>query len=433
MRSLFSRILLWSFGTLILSFFAFVAISLSLSARVLEEHDLLGGLSRMQAHGALTAYRQGGAPQLQGYLSLLEQYLQLEAEYHLADAQGRDVLTGADLTPLLAEGRPSQRLLAPLRSRLVIGVPLQDRRFQFILVTRPPVLFTDFLPYYLLTVLVVGALSYLLAARLVKPLKSLSRTVEGFGRGDLALRFQSRRKDEIGALGRAFDDMAGRIEFLLKSERQLLQDISHELRSPLARLSFAAELVRAPETREQGLEQVRLELDRLAGLIGSLLQVARGESDASQLSLREISLEGLLREVAGRCSIEAAARQCRISISGGDTVVIGDRELLDRALENVLRNAIRHSPDGSGVEAGVRSDGEAAEISIRDYGEGVPPDSLERIFRPFYRLEQPAHGGGVGLGLSIAQRAIALHRGTIQAFNESPGLRITIRIPLPSA
>jgi signal transduction histidine kinase len=428
MKSLFSKILVWSFGTLVLSFIAFVAISFSISTRVFEEQDLLGSLTRMQAYGALDAYRQGGALRLQSYLALLNQYLQLRAEYHLVDDRGRDLLTGDELNALLAEGRPSQRLLSPFRSRLVIATPLPDRSFTFILVTQPPVRLKDFLPYYLLIVLVVGVLCYLLSAHLVTPLKELGRTVERFGGGDLASRFQSQRKDEIGALGRAFDDMAGRIQSLLQAQSQLLQDVSHELRSPLARMSFAIELIKTPETREQALVQVRQELDRLTSLIDALLQVSRGESDASQLNLCEIALGGLLQEIVGRCAIEADARHCRIAVTGADAVIIGDRAVLDRAIENVLRNAIHHSPADSVVEVDLRSNDGAAAISIRDHGPGVPAESLDRIFKPFYRLDPPHAGGGVGLGLSITQRAIALHNGRIQATNASPGLRVTIEL-----
>jgi len=432
MKSLLSKVLLWSIGTLILSFFAFVAISFSISTRVFEGQDLLGSLTRMQAYGALDAYYQGGAPRLQSYLTQLNRYLQIRAEYHLVDVRGHDLLTGDDMSALLAEGQPSRRLLAPFRARLVMALPLPDQRFKFILVTQPPVMFRDFLPYYLLIVVVVGVLYYFLAAHLVKPLKMLGRTVERFGCGNLTSRFQSHRKDEIGALGSAFDEMADRIQSLLQSQRQLLQDVSHELRSPLARMSFAVELVKTSETREQALAQVRSELERLTSLINALLQVSRGESDASQLNLREIALAVLLQEIADRCGIEADARHCRISVTGKDAIIIGDREVLDRAIENVLRNAIRHSPEGAAVDVALQLDNGMAVISIRDYGPGVPSESLDKIFKPFYRLDPAPPGSSVGLGLSITQRAVALHNGRIRASNASPGLQIIIELPLPS-
>jgi signal transduction histidine kinase len=431
MRSLFSKILAWSCGTLILSFIAFVAISFSISNRVSEGRDLLGSLTRMQAYGSLEAYRQGGPLRLQSYLALLNQYLELRAEYHLVDDRGRDLLTGNDMAGLLAEGKPVQRLLAPFRTRLVIVTPLPDRRFTFVLVTQPPVRFKDFLPYYLLIVLVVGVFCYLLSAQLVTPLKALSRTVERFGAGDLSSRFRSGRKDEIGALGRAFDEMADRIQSLLGAQRQLLQDVSHELRSPLARLSFALELVKTPGTREQGLAQARQELDRLAALIGALLQVSRSEADASQLNLAEISLHDMLQEVVSRCTIEADARKCRIALSGSDAVILGDREVLDRAIENVLRNAIHHSPaDNSVVDVALSTSEGMAVITIRDHGPGVPEEALDEIFKPFYKLDAPHAGGGVGLGLAITRRAIALHNGRINATNANPGLRVSLELPL---
>jgi hypothetical protein len=147
MRSLSAKLLLWSIGILGVSFAAFVAISFSISTQVFEGQDLIGALTRMQAHGALNAYRQGGALQLKGYLALLDRYLQLRAEHYLVDENSRDVLTGADMSVLLQEAKLSQRLLAPFRARIVIALPLPDQKFQFILVTQPPISFKDFLPY----------------------------------------------------------------------------------------------------------------------------------------------------------------------------------------------------------------------------------------------------------------------------------------------
>jgi signal transduction histidine kinase len=428
MRSLFSKILLWSFATLALSFIAFVAISYSITSRLFLEQDLVGSLTRMQAYGALDAYRQGGASRLQSYLALLNQYLQLRAEYHLVDDRGYDLLTGGNEAALLDEGRLSRRFLVPFRTRLVIATPLPDRRFTFIMITRPPVRFVDFLPYYLLVVLAVGVFSYFLTTHIVTPIQSLSRTVERFGSGDLSSRFHPQRQDEIGALGHAFDDMAGRIESLVHSQSQLLQDVSHELRSPLARLSFALELIRTPETREQALAQGRREIDRLASLIEAPLQVSRGESDKSRLNLCGLALRELIQEIVERCAIEANAQECSISLSCADVGVLGDRDVLDRAIENVLRNAIRHSPAAGIVEISLSASDDMALLSIRDHGPGVPEEALDDIFQPFHRLESAA-GGGVGLGLSITRRAIALHNGTIRAGNASPGLQITIELP----
>jgi signal transduction histidine kinase len=430
MKSLLSKILIWSLSTLVLSFVAFVAISFSITTRMSESQDLLGSLTKMQAYGALDAYQRGGSRQLQSYLKLLQEYLQLNAAYHLVDNQGRDLLTGSEMASLLDEARTIHRLLAPFRERLVIATPLPDRRFTFLLVTQPPVKFKDFLPYYLLIVLVVGILCYLLAMHLITPLKGLARTVENFGRGDLASRFQSMRKDEIGDLGHAYNEMADRIQLLLQAQRRLLQDVSHELRSPLARMGFAFELIKSPETREQGLDQVRQELDRLISLISALLQISRGEMDFSQLNLGEVSLGGLLQEIVSRCSIEADVRQCRISRNGADVIVLGDREVLDHAIENVLRNAIHYSPPESVIEITLNSGDRIATITVRDYGPGIPEQFLEPIFKPFYRLDSSHSGGSVGLGLSIAQRALILHKGRIYASNAFPGLQVVMEIPL---
>jgi two-component system sensor histidine kinase CpxA len=288
-------------------------------------------------------------------------------------------------------------------------------------------------PYYLLILAAVALLCYILAVNLATPLRVLGTTVEQFGRGDLAARVRSRRKDEIGELSRSFDDMADRIQTLLTAERRLLQDVSHELRSPLARLSFAIELTKTAENREVAVGQLKKELDRLNGLVGALLQVTRVEGDSASQNLENLALDELLKETVDRCSIEADARSCHIQLNNGPRVLMcGDRELLRRAIENVLRNAIHHAPDSTFVEVNLESAGSNARIAVRDSGTGVPDSLLADIFKPFFRVDasRNSRSGGVGLGLAITQRAVSLHHGRVWAENVNPGLRICIELPV---
>jgi two-component system sensor histidine kinase CpxA len=180
------------------------------------------------------------------------------------------------------------------------------------------------------------------------------------------------------------------------------------------------------------LEQIELESARLNELVDQLLDVARAEVDPTVLRPETIDTESLIAEVIDECSIEAQARRCelelRVEHSGS---VLGDPELLRRAIENPLRNAIRHSPPGSQVEVTCDGNAEFAVISIRDWGPGVPDFAIREIFKPFYRVEsdRDRNSGGSGLGLAIVERVVALHRGSVKAENAAPGLMVEIRLP----
>ena len=243
----------------------------------------------------------------------------------------------------------------------------------------------------------------------------------------------SKRRDEIGDLARSYDQMAERIQTLLAAERRLLQDISHELRSPLARLSFAAELTKTAEDRTAAAARLRKEIDRLTSLVGALLQMTRLEGDPSSRSMEEATLGPLLEELVDDCRVEAEARGCRILLQTGASVKVqADRELLRRAAENILRNAIRYAPEGTSIDIALESSGNTALITVRDYGLGVPLESLPKIFTPFFRVDASRDNttGGAGLGLSIAHRAVSLHHGRLLARNVEPGLLVSIELPI---
>ncbi len=233
-----------------------------------------------------------------------------------------------------------------------------DGRYRWIVeLGPPPIDLKSFLPYYILIFGAVALVCWLLAVNIASPLRGLARTVDRFGAGDLAVRVDSARKDEIGDLSRAFDRMAERISTLLTAERRLLQDISHELRSPLARLSFAAELVRTAGDRDAAVERLKKEIERLADLVGELLQVTMAEGDPSSTGPERLRLDDLLMDVVGDCRLEADDRGCTIALRAETPLaVLGDREILRRAFENVVRNSIRYAPRESKVERGARSD-----------------------------------------------------------------------------
>jgi two-component system sensor histidine kinase CpxA len=179
---------------------------------------------------------------------------------------------------------------------------------------------------------VIVLLAYALAFTLARPIGRLRETVMRFGQGDLSARAHLKRKDEIGELGMAFDEMALRIETLLAAERRLLQDVSHELRSPLARLSFALELVRKSPSSEDAFQRAKKEVDRISRLIADLLQVTRVEGDSGTRNDEVISTDELLGEIVEDCSLEAAARGCRIDLRENEVREFrGDHELLRRS------------------------------------------------------------------------------------------------------
>jgi two-component system sensor histidine kinase CpxA len=276
-------------------------------------------------------------------------------------------------------------------------------------------------------------LCYWLAYHLTRPVRRLQRAVERFGRGDLSARSGSVRRDELGELARTFDRMADRMETLLAAERRLLLDISHELRSPLARLGVAIELARSGDNLEAALNRIQKESDRLAALVGQLLQVTRAEGDPGSLRRDPVRLDELVEQLVDDSSIEAASHGCGVKYQRREPVTVaGDEELLRRAVENVLRNAIRHAPRDTDVEIKLaRSNGQVV-VDIRDHGPGVPEEALAQLFDAFYRVETDRNrtSGGIGLGLSIARRAVELHKGKIRARNAQPGLEVELELPV---
>ena len=430
MRSVYARIALWCFGVLFLSLVAFIAISIFVSGRP-AGMEVFGGISALQAADATEAYERGGTAQLAAYLAKLDRFL--HGHHYFTDPQGQDLVTGEDHSEELRQVGKRWGTPHHVRSNLIIGRQSPDEKYRLIIVMPQPLDLSNAFPYYLLILAAVAGLCWALAVSIASPIRSLARTVERFGRGELSARTHSRRGDEIGDLSRSFDQMAERIEMLLTAERRLLQDISHELRSPLARLSFAAELTRTAEDRDAAAARLRKDINRLASLVGALLEVTRLEGDPSSRLLKETPLNPLLNELVEDCQLEAEVRDCRLLLDAEPVVSVqGDPELLRRALENVLRNAIRYAPQGTAIEIRLECGLDAALITVRDHGPGVPEEYLPRIFTPFFRVDasRDIATGGVGLGLAIAQRAVNLHHGRLSARNASPGLLVSMELPL---
>ena len=429
MRSIRLKILIWSVSMLVLSLLAFVWISHSIVGTVLV--DTFERMEAYKLQQARTAYERGGPPELANHLD--EMHRVLGGDTYLTDSTGRDLANGRDRSGLV--GDPSAKSWAPRRlgDKDIFVTASADGRYRLISV-HPTLPMATFVGFYLLLLAVVVGLFWLLTVDIASPLRELAKAVERFGRGDRTVRVGSSRKDEIGELGRSFDEMAGRIETLLTAEHQLLQDVSHELRSPLVRLTFAAELVRKTQDRDVAVARLRTEIDRLSELVSTLLEMTSAEGDPAACKREDVCLSDLLHEVSDACQVEVEAGECRIEIDTLEQVRMpGDGELLRRAFENVLRNAIRCAPRGSAVQVKMVADRTGFTISVRDYGPGVPDELLPRIFSPFFRVDpsRDENTGGVGLGLAIARRAVHIHHGEVRAVNAAPGLLVTIILPVP--
>ncbi len=430
MNSLFTKILLWFWAALIINTVGSALIS-GLSG---PRPYLLSRLVAFQLQEARTAYEARGHEGLEDFTRRF--HAVFAGSGILTDASGRDLLTGEDDSALLGESHEESRFPTFFRGA-TIARQSADGRYWFVFVIPHQRIASWFLLPQHWWMMAVGVfLCYLLAFYLTDPVRKLQRAVEQFGRGDLSARAVPRRRDELGELGRTFDRMADRIQMLLEAEHRLLLDISHELRSPLARLRVAVELARSGENRDAHLDRIDKEAERLNSLVGGLLQVTRAEGEPHALRREPVRVDRLLEALVTDSSLEAESRGSRMKLlSVHPSTVRGDAELLRRAIENVIRNAIRHAPAGTDVDAGLEFDNGRAVVRIRDYGSGVPEDSLPRIFDAFYRVEtdRDRASGGAGLGLSIARRAVELHQGSIRARNALPGLAVEIELPAAPA
>ena len=453
MKSLFLKIFLsfWLVQAIIVA----LVVLATIIFRPQTESPFFEYLKASTAQQLVQTYEAGGAPALNGKLDQLHGNLKFQA--FLFDDQGRELAgrVAPDWAQALSRGQEpqvggwlhrfstrrlvSQPVTAPDGRHYIMVAEVPPRPWLPALRQRPPGAGLEILA---MAVLVSGIVCYLLAGYLTSDVSRLRAATQQLAAGDLSARADAppgRRRDEIAQLVRDFNTMAARLQDLVSAQSRLLNDISHELRSPLARLSVALGLAwqRSGPEAHGVLERIELEANRLNELIGRLLTLARleGGDDAMRTP---ISMEELVRDIAKDADFEAQTRHCNVRcVIEDETTVLGSPSLLHSAIENVVRNATRHTREGTAVEIrlGLESANGTQEAVVRvtDCGSGVPKEALDKLFRPFYRLDD-ARGrqtGGVGLGLAITERAVRLHGGTVRASNRPEGgLMVEIRLPI---
>lgn len=454
MRSLFLKVFLWFWLAMALVIAAFLlATELSRSKEQFPRNSITDKYTAFIAQTAAFTYEREGQPGLVSYLQRMER--ETGHRSRLFDEQGAELSglgpqTGAE--EIVRRVRQTAApVLSPPRERFLVAFPARtDGGRAYVFVSEVTPLFGSpftnlrlLFPRILAVLLTAGVLCYLLARYIVSPvvkLRAVTRQVSG---GDLSARvgpLLGKRRDELAAMGHDFDAMTARIETLVSAQQRLIRDISHELRSPLTRLGVALELARRRTSPEAGtaLDRIGHEAESINEMIGQLLSLSRFESGTDGLRNVRIDLCALVREVSDDADFEARSRDRSVRTKTCEACLTnGVAGLLKSAIENVVRNAVRHTAEGTEVEIALSCEdvdgSRQAVITVRDHGAGVPEAAVEEIFRPFYRVEdaRDRQSGGTGLGLAIAARAMRLHGGTIKAANATGGgLIVNLTLPL---
>lgn len=406
-----------------------------------------GEALNLYAESAVHVYDSEGPQAFEQYANRSLKEAGTEVELFDGDGNTLTAPTSAEASSVAGEIKQTGQHISHVTStgRITWGrsvVTPSGKNYVFVTRLRQPYVFRGLPPWGIaLSILAAGVISYLLALYLTSPVKKLKAVVQSFADGNLDVRVASQlggRHDELADLGREFDHMAERIAALISSQKRLLADISHELRSPLARLTVALELARKNTTGKgiSALDRIEMESERVNALVGQLLALTRLESGAERVPPETVALEDLVQQVIDDANYEAKPLHKEVRILRlAPCSVRGSSELLRSGIENVVRNAIRYTGEGKAIEVSLTARLDTAVVTVRDYGPGVPAAELEHIFEPFYRVGEARErsSGGVGLGLSIADRTVKLHGGSIHAENVGDGLQITIELPvLPS-
>jgi two-component system sensor histidine kinase CpxA len=447
-RHIYTKIFLWFWVVMIAVIGSVVIIAAITGAQPLGRRWLTRTLD-YYGNSAVDFYVYSGKDKLAQYLDDIERNSGIRAT--LIDPQSRDILgrgvpRGGEA--LMEEARATGDSQIRITARWTGASAIHRDDGLYILVIQINPLRNVFTPGVLATLLLrlaiailsAGALCWVLARHIAEPIRSLQITAGRLAGGDLSVRAGTevtQRHDELADLAHDFNRMAERIQALLEKQQELFADISHELRSPLARLGVSLELVRRGEM--DGVERMQTDIDRLDDMIGQILTLTRLQGQTAQRDATTVNLRSLIESVAEDARFEGKEAEKSVDFISADSCSVkGDPGLLRSAIENVVRNAIRYTKPGSRVTILLRTSGDEqryAEIVIADNGEGVPAEALPRLFEPFYRVSasRDRDSGGAGLGLSIAHRIVTFYSGSITARNiTNSGLEVIIRLPANS-
>ena len=391
--------------------------------------------------------QRGGEPLLIEWLMTFEKHPSVNA--YVFDSQGESLMGGMVSAEVSAYAFAKEQLevkVQPLkRSEILVKAPLQSLSGHYYLLVIEffhPFSVLDFKAYIyaglLAAVFFFGGIGFLLSAYLSRPVRHLQKTVKAVAMGNLNARVHPAllaRKDEIGDLGREFDIMTERVQTLLGDQKGLLRDISHELRSPLARLQIATELARFEVTQEtlSHLDRIELETLRLDALIADILLLARLEVDRHPEQCQTIDLVAMLQQITQDAHFEQQSETIRLCVPDDACWVFAEHKPLASGFENLIRNALLHTAANTLVDVTIEASRQHYLVIVRDHGPGVDAEHLVHLTKPFYRAEharqrlaqdvskQQSGGRGYGLGLAIAQRAMKSFGGTMTLRNHPKG------------
>jgi two-component system sensor histidine kinase CpxA len=448
MRSLFLKVFFGFWATLIATGVALI-LTFILEPRSVPSrwHATLTDTARYSGIIATETAERDGSAAASAYLARLERETHMKA--CLFDVSG-NVIAGTDcssfqsMTSHVVASRDSDFSMKYGIARVALRLNGQTGR-QYVFATELPagpraalgINRSAVVLQWGVALLVSGFICFLLTRYLTTPILQLRTMSQKLASGDLSARTGSvlvQRRDEIGDLIRDFNAMASRIEELVSGQRQLISDVSHELRSPLARLNVALDLGRERKGDDPAFVQMQEDMRLLDEMIGRLLTIAKLDISAAQVPMMDVDLADLLSQITRNAEFESREPNGGIRlIPSGQCIVWGSAELLHSAIENVVRNAIRYTENGTCVEISMECENSSSvRLVVRDYGPGIPEFELRNIFQPFYRVAgaRDRQSGGTGLGLAITDRVVRIHGGTIRAENASPrGLRIEIVLP----
>jgi two-component system sensor histidine kinase CpxA len=450
-RSLFLKIFLWFWATVIATGIALV-LTFILGPRSVPSqwHATLMETAHSSGAIAVNEAERGGDSAAAAYID------RIEGETHLRTClfdQAGSLVAGSDcgsfqsMTSHVTASKPSNFRMRYGIARVAVRLKGSNGH-EYIFATELPagpraafgINRTAIALQWGVALLVSGFICYLLTRYLTAPILRLREASQQLAAGDLSIRAAAgmeRRHDELGDLVRDFNAMASRIEELVSRQRQLISDVSHELRSPLARLYVALDLGRERKGNDPAFDHMEKDIGLLNEMIGRLLTVARLDTSAPPVPMTSVNLTEIVSQIVRDADFESQERNGSVKLTAHEQFFVqGNAKLLQSAIENLVRNAISYTEAGTPVEVLLQSEhrlnASFARLTVRDHGPGVPESELVNIFQPFYRVSdaRDRQSGGAGLGLAIAERVIRIHGGTIRAENAAPrGLQVEILLP----